>query len=92
MDRYKDSLLWKKTLGSTHSNPKVQEEINKLKKSYMDIRKKASYLAGEISRFMPNYTVHDIEHIDALWEAADIMLPAEYDFNPVEGYILGVVF
>ncbi len=92
MDRYKDSLLWKKTLGSTHSNPKIQEEINKLKKSYMDIREKSSYLAGEISRFMPNYTVHDIEHIDALWEAADIMLPAEYDFNPVEGYILGVAF
>lgn len=41
---------------------------------------------------MPQFTVHDITHIDALWDMADIILPPELEINPVEAFILGGAF
>ncbi|MDF2885692.1 MAG: ATP-binding protein [Lacrimispora sp.] len=92
MDNYINSVTWKKTLGLNNEDTSMQEYISHLKNSYMSIRKKSIYLASEIARFLPNYTVHDITHIDALWEATDIILPEAYELNPVEGYVLGVAF
>lgn len=92
MDDYTNSVTWRKTLGLNSEDKSIREYISDLKNSYMNIRRKAIYLANEIGRFLPNYTVHDISHIDALWDATDIILPEEYELNPVEGYVLGVAF
>lgn len=49
-------------------------------------------LSREIALTMPQFTVHDITHIDALWEMADIILPEELEINPVEAFVLGGAF
>ena len=92
MDNYINSTTWQKTVGLKCENMSIQECIDDLRKSYFSIRGKASCLATEIARFLPNYTVHDISHIDALWESTDIILPEMYEINPVEGYVLGIAF
>lgn len=92
MNEYTNSITWKKTLGVEGKEKDVQVHIDTLRNSYISIRKKAEYLASEIVRYMPEYTVHDITHIDALWEATDLILPFDYEINPVEGYVLGVAF
>jgi hypothetical protein len=49
-------------------------------------------LAGEIHRDLPDFTVHDITHLDALWEMADLIAGPEYPLNPMEAFALGAVF
>lgn len=86
MENYINSSTWKRTLG-------VQDEnVSMLMQSFKNTREKAAHLAREIARIMPQYTSHDIAHIDALWESADIILPRDYKINPVEAYVLGIAF
>ena len=33
--------------------------------------------------------MHDIDHIDALWEMAEIIAGASYSLNPAEAFVLG---
>jgi hypothetical protein len=41
---------------------------------------------------MPDFTVHDISHVDALWETADLVCGDEVTLNPPEAYVLGCAF
>jgi len=92
MENYGNSKTWKKTLGRQANDTDIEKNIEMLRNAYISIRIKAEYLAGEISRTLPNFTVHDISHIDALWEATDLILPDFFDLNPAEGFVLGVTF
>ncbi|MGW2743930.1 HD domain-containing protein [Streptomyces sp. NPDC001450] len=41
---------------------------------------------------MPDFTVHDISHVDALWETASLMCGDQVGLNPAEAYVLGCAF
>ncbi len=49
-------------------------------------------LAGEIPQDLRDLTVHDITHLDALWETAGIIAGDEVEFTPVEAFVLGGAF
>ncbi|MCQ8239827.1 HD domain-containing protein [Rhizosaccharibacter radicis] len=38
---------------------------------------------------MKDYTVHDINHVDALWEIADIIAGPDHKLNPAEAFVFG---
>jgi hypothetical protein len=38
------------------------------------------------------YTVHDITHIDALWETADLITKEDFELTPTEAFVLGGTF
>lgn len=90
MEKYQSTNMWKNTLGSECQEN--QAAINRLKQTFISFREKASILANEIHRVLPEYTNHDISHIDALWELADCICGNNYKINPVEGFILGGAF
>lgn len=90
MEIYENTLLWRKTLGKEEET--YQEELKTLSEGFRAFRKNAGYLSGEIARYLPEFTVHDITHIDALWEMADIFLPDDYELTPAEGFVLGGAF
>ncbi len=90
MEVYETTLLWKKTLGKEEFV--FKEQLECLLNEFRIFRKNASILANDIARVLPNYTVHDISHIDALWEMADIFLPSNYKITPAEGFVLGGAF
>ncbi|WP_198783197.1 ATP-binding protein [Shewanella putrefaciens] len=90
MEKYQLTSTWKNTLGSKCSEN--QTAINRLKDSFISFRENVVLLSNEISRSLPEYTVHDITHIDALWEMADCICGSDYDLTPVEGYVLGGAF
>jgi hypothetical protein len=46
-------------------------------------------LAGEIARDLPDFTVHDITHLDPLWEMADLIAGDQISFNPAEAFVFG---
>jgi hypothetical protein len=49
-------------------------------------------LAGEIARDLPDFTVHDITHIDALWEMAQLIAGSDFHLTPTEAFVLGGAF
>lgn len=48
-----------------------------------------SLLAKEIAKDLPDLTVHDISHLDALWEVASQITGPNFSLTPAEGYVLG---
>lgn len=58
----------------------------------MKFRERAASLAAEIMRDLPDYTVHDITHIDSLWHLADLMAGDNLSLSPLEAFVLGGAF
>jgi hypothetical protein len=90
MENFFQTSTWKNTLGKEDLGD--QASIDKLKNTFLSFRDKVKILAAEVSRSLPEYTVHDISHIDALWEMADCICGHDYELNPVEGFVLGGAF
>jgi len=83
---YQDTSLWKRTLGQNDPN------VEPLRNSFLRAREHAEFLLGKIRKDFPNLTVHDITHVDSLWNVADTIIGKDYPINPLEGYILGISF
>lgn len=83
--------LWQGTLA-----PKEQEtnqaERERLRASFLNFRQKANLLALEIAKDLPDLTVHDLSHLDALWEVASQIVGPDYRLTPAEAYVLGGSF
>ncbi|MFD1142159.1 ATP-binding protein [Larkinella insperata] len=92
MDSYELTSLWKKTLSNQGNEDPYSSHRDLLRNTYISFRKKAKVLASEISRSLPFFTVHDITHIDALWDTADLLVNKNYFLTPTEAFILGSAF
>ena len=88
---YHESKLWKQTLGK--EDCPYKDDIDKLRNEYESIHENVKFLANGISSIFPEYTLHDISHIDELWGTADIILSqSSIGLNPAEGFVLGCSF
>ena len=83
---YQDTSLWKRTLGSN------SKDVKPLRESFLDARRNADFLLRKIRMDFPNLTVHDITHVDSLWNVANTIIGEDYPINPLEGYVLGISF
>jgi hypothetical protein len=87
--------LWKKTLadskGAKNSDP-GQSFRSKLREAFLRFRERAAILAGEIPLDLKHLTVHDMTHIDSLWQIADKVVGEDVPFTPTEGFVLGGAF
>lgn len=92
MEKYELSTLWQKTLGITDNQDGYQSQVDFLRSAYYTLRERAKLLASEINRSLPDFTVHDISHADALWGVASMVLAEEDVINPAEGFVLGAAF
>lgn len=82
-----ESYLWRSTLG--RDDDKNQSELERLRASFLSFRQRASALANCIQGDLPALTIHDITHMDALWEMASLVIGSHYILSPIEGYVLG---
>jgi hypothetical protein len=46
-------------------------------------------LVEQIPLDLRDFTVHDVTHLDALWEMASLCSGAHYTLSPLEGFVLG---
>jgi len=83
--------LWISTLAE-RENDQHAADRERLRSSFSSFRERASTLAAEIRRDIPELTVHDITHLDSLWEIASLIAGQRYPLTPAEGYVLGGVF
>lgn len=83
-----NSSLWKNAF-----DPNVDIEFNKEKQRLQvaldSFRKNCEVLAAHIAHDFPEFTVHDITHIDSLWEIASLITGENYPLNPAEAFVLG---
>src|SRR2546425_6315822 len=55
----------------------------------LGFRERAAHLVSEIGRDSSELTVHDITHLDALWEIASMIIGDKCSFTPTEAFVLG---
>ena len=79
------SILWKRTLGQSNQDPHVQRLVVSLRHT----RQRAGHLTARIASALPGLTIHDISHLDALWDVAHIIAGDDFRLNPLEAYVFG---
>lgn len=88
---YKKTSLWKNSLGNEDKYGN-NEQRQQLISSFINARDNACAVLDKIRVDFPNLTVHDINHVDALWRVASVIIGETYEVNPLEGYVLGCAF
>ncbi|MGY9067604.1 HD domain-containing protein [Streptomyces sp. CAS3] len=80
--------LWCKAFGpdAYTDNAHVRDRF---KHALADMEARASQLANEIERDLPDFTQHDISHAYALWEIANHIAGPDLTLNPAEAFVLG---
>jgi hypothetical protein len=82
------SSIWKTTLAQQDSDSHGTDR-ERLRSSFINFRGRAGLLALEIAKDLPDLTVHDLTHLDALWEVASQITGPSFSLTPTEGYVLG---
>ena len=90
MDTFLKTPLWARTLGIIDGQ--YSDETERLRSVFLDTRTRVAGLLSEIRNSAPDLTIHDITHVDALWEIGGLLLQADETLNPAEGFVLGMAF
>lgn len=91
MSDYSETQIWRSTLAEQPNDKHIQAR-ERLRVTLRRFRERAALLAQEIPRDLSDLTVHDITHIDALWETADVIVGGDIPFTPLEAFVLGGAF
>ncbi len=86
---FEETSLWHKSLATQRDEDKSAEARERLRNAFLRFRDHAAVIAAEINRDLPDYTVHDITHLDALWEIADLAAGKEFTLTPTEAFVFG---
>ena len=88
--KYTDTTLWKTSLANhgDADDPLRQS----LRETFERSRNNAKEILDKIRIDFPALTVHDITHVDSLWQVGSVIAGAEYELNPLEGFVLGCAF
>jgi hypothetical protein len=81
--------LWATSLGARDADQEVERKKERLRSELGRFHDHASALTSRIAAAFPNLTVHDVTHLDALWETADLISGDGYPLNPLEAFIFG---
>jgi hypothetical protein len=84
-----NSNLFRSTLAARNHEDQFGVERERLHNSLLTFRERAAHLANEIRKELPDLTVHDLTHLDALWEIASTITGEGYLLTPAEGFVLG---
>lgn len=79
--------LWKRTLDETIVD-NYSFQRSRLRSEFLAFREKVEMLVRKIGSVLPGLTVHDISHLDGLWETADLIAGNDYPLNPLEAFFL----
>lgn len=87
---YTSTTLWKAAFSPKNDGyDKLRLSLSQeLKQS----RENTKGLLDKIIVDFPCLTIHDITHVDGLWQVASVIAGSDYLLNPLEGYVLGIAF
>jgi hypothetical protein len=81
--------LWSISLGFKDADQEIERKRELLRSVLQRFREHVCILASKIAATFPQLTVHDVTHLDALWETADLIAGENYPLNPLEAFVLG---
>lgn len=85
---FRQTWLWRQAFQTPRSDS-TPEEQEFFKNQYLAIRERAEQLVSRIAVDIPGLTVHDISHLDALWDTASSVAEGAVNVNPAEAFVLG---
>jgi hypothetical protein len=85
---FKHTTLWKGAFEDARVDATPEEQA-RLASCYVLMRARASALVSKIASDLPFMTIHDVTHLDALWEMASIAAGENFDLNPAEAFVFG---
>ena len=80
--------LWRKSIGSLETD-EARQSRERLRAAFAQFRAHVSFLVARIAANLPNLTIHDTSHLDALWETANTIAGEDYPLNPMEAFVFG---
>jgi hypothetical protein len=88
MATFEQTNIWMRTMAAG-ADAVVNQQIERLRSSYRSFWKNAILLSREIQRDVPNLTLHDEAHFDALWNRADQIAGPDLVLTPLELFVFG---
>ena len=85
---FSHTWLWREAFETPRSDSLANEQ-EFFKAQFLEIRERTTHLVAQIAVDMPGFTVHDISHLDALWETASSVAEDVVDLNPAEAFVFG---
>jgi hypothetical protein len=83
-----ETRWWRDALTPLHDDPHTRER-EVLRAGLAGLRERAAVLAKGIEHDLPDFTVHDVSHLDALWEIALIAAGDHIVLTPSEAFVFG---
>ena len=84
----RQTWLWQQAFENPRSDCD-REEQRFFKTQLLSIRDRAAQLVSRISADLPEMTVHDVSHLDALWDTASIVAEGAVRVNTAEAFVFG---
>jgi hypothetical protein len=85
---FRQTWLWRQAFANPRSDSSPEEQ-EFFRGEYLSVRERAAQLVSRISADLPGMTVHDISHLDALWDTASSVAEGAINVNPAEAFVLG---
>lgn len=85
---FQDTRLWQSTLEPRPDDPDSGGR-DTLRTAFFSMRERVKPLVAQIQNDCPNLTVHDVSHLDALWQTADQIVGKNYSVSPIEAFVFG---
>jgi len=85
---FRQTWLWRQAFQTPRSDSTTEEQ-EFFRSQYLSIRERAAQLVSRIAVDLPGMTVHDISHLDALWDTASSVAEGAVNVNPAEAFVLG---
>lgn len=88
---FESTGLWRRTLAEREGDSDA-ETRGRFRVAFLKARAAVAPLVAQISAQLPGLTVHDITHLDALWDVADLIIGPDFEVSPAEAFVLGMAF
>lgn len=85
---FRQTWLWRQAFLTPRSDSTTEEQ-EFFRTQYLSIRERAAQLVSRIAVDLPGMTIHDISHLDALWDTASAVAEGAVNINPAEAFVLG---
>lgn len=83
---FRETTIWRSAFAEPRSDSSVDVQAF-FRQSVETMRERVEPLVARIMRDMPGYTVHDMTHLDALWETASLVASEGLALNPPEAFV-----
>jgi hypothetical protein len=85
---FRQTWLWQHVFVNQRLDATIDEQ-EFFRDQFLFMRENVGHLVARIAADMPGMTVHDLTHLDALWETASLVAEGSISVSPPEGFVLG---